>query len=449
MKIKVITIIVSTSILLLILSFDNHLEIRRNVINYKQLEWSDFDGYPKLFSEFEAEIYTNIQVRYDSILGRYAAYSIMNRNKSWVNSLAKDSEELLRHEQYHFDITNYFAKKLDRIIVDEGHKYRSSIEFELQHTMNDLIDMQKKYDRETDHSIIESEQRGWEYKIDSMLLEFEEQKGFVNDPYSSGQVFLNEVEFSVEYDTISEDLKRYYFSESYGMYRTLTSVNYNYYGEELTGLLADAYEKDKSLELLNIENKEVDGLQEIHIKLKDTTNDSYHIERRVYANRKSYIIKAVYYEGLNGTKGYEAIANSFIQSFKIKNNDKYWMDLFERDTSNQYVSTTLNTERKSELITAKNCIKYFAPSYVGFISQPIELNDGSSIIPYYLPRSMRDEIADLVLSFGGIHHVFELDTTEVIFHFPYEALKKDLTVGYTLKKDSLQECTPIYFDTVE
>jgi hypothetical protein len=431
------------------LSFDNQVNAKGNVIRFKQLEWSDFNGFPKLFSEFDAEIHTEIQVTFDSILGRYVAFPVMNRNRSWVHVSAKESKHLLRHEQYHFEITNYYAQKLDRIIVEENHKYRSSIQFELNHIVEEANFMQELYDRETYHSLVESEQRNWEYKIDSLLSTLGEDNGTVRDNYSGAQVFLTDPHFSVEYDSIANDLRRYYFSESYDMYRTLTSVNYNYYSNDLEGIIANVYHENPSIELLSIEGKKVNGNQEIHIRTKDTVNDSHLIERRVYANRCTYIVSAFFYDDQEDTRVSEAIANSFIESFKIHNNEKYWIEIFKKDTANEYVKTTYDKSLKSELITADNCIEYTTPSYKGFIGEPIALNNRSAIIPYFLTDSMKDKVDKLVLSYDRTHHLFQVDSTESIFHLPESAMKDRILIGYTLKKDSLEDCTPIYYTVLE
>lgn len=449
MKIKIITILICLTVLVLILSFDNHLELRKNVIVYEQLEWDDFDGFPKPFSNFDAEIHSQIEVSYDSLIDRYTAFPVMNRNKSWVNSSAKDSEELLRHEQYHFNIVKYFADKLDYIIVNEKHKYRSSIEFELGHITGEMNDMQVQYDRETEHSIIESVQRKWEYKIDSLLSKYEKDKGLVNDLYSGAQAFFIDSKFSTSYDSINEHLKRVYYSDAYDMIRMVTSVNYNYFSDEAEANIANSYKNDDSFVLEYIEHKEINGLNEIHLRVKDTIENSYRLQRRVFHNGYTYIITTVFSEERDGIEGFEAIANSFIESFQINNNDQYWIDLFKMNSNNsKYVSST-NFNGKKEVISRDNCYEYGAISYKGFIGEPILIEDGSSIVPYFLPQSLGNEISKFVLSYGRTHYIFKADSTETIFHFPKGSFKNELTLGYTMKKDSLDDCTPIYFGVLE
>ncbi|HPF12292.1 MAG TPA: DUF922 domain-containing protein [Flavobacteriaceae bacterium] len=70
---------------------------------------------------------------------------------SWVN---KRTENLLRHEQTHFDIAELFARKLRKrfeTLKSQGEKRFSVYYSEFKEYSALCREMQKKYDRETQH----------------------------------------------------------------------------------------------------------------------------------------------------------------------------------------------------------------------------------------------------------------------------------------------------------
>ncbi|MCW3124439.1 MAG: hypothetical protein JWO03_97 [Bacteroidetes bacterium] len=103
------------------------------------------------------------------------AYSQMDPTKSWADS-AKKSDRLLSHEQYHFNITEYWCRKFKKDI--------SSAHFSMKNFKEKIADIQKGnaaeskemqtlYDTETKHSIAKEEQKKWEAKIDDLLKKTE------------------------------------------------------------------------------------------------------------------------------------------------------------------------------------------------------------------------------------------------------------------------------------
>jgi len=50
---------------------------------------------------------------------------------------------------------------------------------------------------------------------------------------------------------------------------------------------------------------------------------------------------------------------------------------------------------------------------------------------------------------GAFNPLFNADSAETIFQFPKDAFNDDFSVGYTLKKDSVSDCTPVYIELFE
>jgi hypothetical protein len=135
----------------------------------RQLTWDDFRGKPaKRFSAASThyDIYKNMEEKGNGAHVSVEAVFLCNKSwkkTSWVN------EQVLTHEQKHFDIVELFARKLRKSI--QSHKYTS---YENLKTVSDsLYDVndkemdvyQDKYDDETDASMNGEKQREWNKKI--------------------------------------------------------------------------------------------------------------------------------------------------------------------------------------------------------------------------------------------------------------------------------------------
>ena len=156
-------------ILLLAFSFksDNDILIWKEG---RPLTWDDFNGKPerrfaaasthydilKSISKKEDE---SVTVKIEAVFFRSSSW----KKKSWVN------EQVLAHEQKHFDIVELFARKLRRSIQES--KFKNYLE--VTQKVNELYDkndkemdiFQDKYDDETDGSMNGAKQREWEKKI--------------------------------------------------------------------------------------------------------------------------------------------------------------------------------------------------------------------------------------------------------------------------------------------
>lgn len=168
-KYKIGLTIVSIVVIVFIHLFENGFYRTPTLKKWGKLTWDDFDGMVKPFSSADARISFGINVKYDEEKEKYYSYSFQNNVFSWKRRGVKNNTILLRHEQYHFDIAEYFARKMNEYIKKTQPQEVSDYQLELTKNRELMDRMQKKYDKETDHSRNVEQQKIWENKVDSLL----------------------------------------------------------------------------------------------------------------------------------------------------------------------------------------------------------------------------------------------------------------------------------------
>lgn len=144
-----------------------------------KLDWSDFRDTAFAGSKIRAAITNSgivftVKQQDEDIL--VTCYSQMDRDRSYVDT-AKKIPRILLHEQYHFNITEYWSRKLKKDIAT-GHftvKNFKQKAIDLQLEANTKCkEMQIEYDTDTKHSILKDEQQKWQQKIDDLLKKTEQ-----------------------------------------------------------------------------------------------------------------------------------------------------------------------------------------------------------------------------------------------------------------------------------
>ena len=159
--------LILTSIPLLQTKFFATVTVRR----WGNLSWDDFQGIPQPFSSYEAQISSAIYLEYDSALARYVAYAGQNNVKSWAKRSPNTYlDYALNHEQYHFNLTELYARRLNDYVDENPGGSLLLYSLRLGSLNIDLKRMQRQYDQETNHSLVYDKQRGWEYRIDSLVM---------------------------------------------------------------------------------------------------------------------------------------------------------------------------------------------------------------------------------------------------------------------------------------
>lgn len=95
------------------------------------------------------------------------------RNSSWVKKNAQ-TDGLLQHEQLHFDICELNIRKLRKKMQSislETMEYDKQLHAVFEQGWQDYMAEQEKYDAETQHGIIEKEQKRWEEEVGNKLKE--------------------------------------------------------------------------------------------------------------------------------------------------------------------------------------------------------------------------------------------------------------------------------------
>jgi len=146
-----------------------------------KLKWSDFKGKANKMSNYEALTYAGIefQVGYQGNDYQISIVSTFDKKSSWTKE--KKDAELLQHEQLHFDITELYARKFRRIILEKNFKTTGKDLIKEIQKINkeiggELKAMQNQYDKQSNHSNNKKMQKYWEEKIYTELKELKKFK---------------------------------------------------------------------------------------------------------------------------------------------------------------------------------------------------------------------------------------------------------------------------------
>ncbi|MBL7472688.1 hypothetical protein [Robertkochia sediminum] len=144
----------------------------------KKLRWVDFRGVPDRSVDAAATTVSALSYTFNGYLkeGRlvyeYDVKALFFPEKSWVREDLKD-EELLLHEQLHFDITAWYAAKLRRAFdtIAPSLDPQPSVKVVYEQVRRELDSVQALYDKETNYSLDLKEQLLWESRIKQYLEE--------------------------------------------------------------------------------------------------------------------------------------------------------------------------------------------------------------------------------------------------------------------------------------
>lgn len=144
----------------------------------RRLTWNDFQAYPpsprseRWTANVAAITSSVIQYSYVCENGylKYSVKSIFLQDESWVKDNAR-TEDYLKHEQLHFDITEVFARKLKNKMLGRKFKCNETHIFEriTNEVLSDWRNFQRRYDLETDYSLDTYRQGQWDDYIDRLL----------------------------------------------------------------------------------------------------------------------------------------------------------------------------------------------------------------------------------------------------------------------------------------
>lgn len=156
-----------------ILSYTNYLDYEKPIpysqydrIGFKNFRGIDFFKKEFLGSKYFAYVVTTIEI--DEKNNSIEAF--FHPSKSFVYNKKSSMNDLLSHELYHFKITEYFARKTRKEVIEKNICNFNEKEKILNENLVEEKKFQILYDYETYHSYIYSKQIKFEKKIDSLLL---------------------------------------------------------------------------------------------------------------------------------------------------------------------------------------------------------------------------------------------------------------------------------------
>ncbi len=148
---------------------------------HSQLTWKDFIGNkPELYPDSSAaEVDMNLDFKWGyqtegiEIQFLYEVYALQNPFASWVDPRHK-RDDVLAHEQLHFDITELHArilrKRLSEFDYINTRNLRRQVNRMYEQVKITWKSMEKEYDKETNHGILTEQQSLWVEKV-ALLLE--------------------------------------------------------------------------------------------------------------------------------------------------------------------------------------------------------------------------------------------------------------------------------------
>ena len=141
----------------------------------RKLTWSDFKGTPDPHSSNAALTSSNINIEfgYDDKGFQYAIKCNFDKNRSWVRIRNND---VLVHEQGHFDIAEIYARKLNKLMKAYRFNAKTAgtdVNGLYENAMKQHRQIQIQYDNDTDYSRNKQKQEEWLKKIADDLKDLE------------------------------------------------------------------------------------------------------------------------------------------------------------------------------------------------------------------------------------------------------------------------------------
>jgi hypothetical protein len=146
----------------------------------RRLAWSDFRGQPDDNSSDAALTSSSIEFgyNYDSRVGfTWHIKCLFDKNRSWGKV---KNDYILAHEQGHFDITEIYARRLQKQFKEyhfNKEKAQKEVPALYQAIMKQQTETQQRYDDETNHSRVKDKQAAW---LEKIKKELEEMKAYAD-----------------------------------------------------------------------------------------------------------------------------------------------------------------------------------------------------------------------------------------------------------------------------
>jgi len=132
------------------------------------LEWKDFKSRPDSKSKFSALTSSTFGISAKAAGNNAVNVRVTSKfipERSWVKK-GKTKDELLRHEQLHFDLCEVYARELRKQMQNKKDwnpkKFNKDFKKMSKRVLKDYMKEQERYDKETNHSLKKDKQKTWE-----------------------------------------------------------------------------------------------------------------------------------------------------------------------------------------------------------------------------------------------------------------------------------------------
>lgn len=230
------------------------------------LTWDDFVEVDSLEDGFHANIYSEIIAPKKFSKMNSMVYAYMDPTQSEQVRDTAPRIQLLKHEQYHFNITEYHARLLRRELVKrgDGKISRGLIKhwYNLLESTRDF--MQEDYDDESDHNGDYTKQRYWELKIDDLLREVDYYHNPDLNSYYAVAPESKSMFFRKVYHTFDQEVLTAYpireenakYGEVYKMEKTKDTTTVSFYKN--SKLSSDGEFDTPITQFIQLENEQVE-----------------------------------------------------------------------------------------------------------------------------------------------------------------------------------------------
>ena len=143
----------------------------------RKLQWVDFQGTAYPNADEVAMAATSVEFNY-STKGDKISWTVTSKffpKASWTK-IHTENEEVLKHEQLHFDITELYARTLRKALKENifSRADLNKIRVISDQVLDQWSKEQDNYDKKTNHGINKQQQKYWENTIEKRLNALQE-----------------------------------------------------------------------------------------------------------------------------------------------------------------------------------------------------------------------------------------------------------------------------------
>ncbi|GEM_PF-1033416 len=407
----------------------------------KLLTFDDFKGIPPPFTGFGAGIHSQVYLDYDTSNVKYFAYAGQNNMRSWKRVL--DSVGLI-HEQYHFNISEYHARKMNEFIDQNPDASLKRLNGRLSITLKELDRMQEEYDNETNHSLNWDQQNLWQFRIDTLLNSYDSVDNSYEDQLADVQFkSFGEPDFGTQ--ATQNGSFRSYFDMKYEMIFSLVIIQ-NF------GTSKDDFKKgieklanDDSVFISHFEESK--DVWNYHLLYHDSLNRRTTSDRWIATGFNNNFYRVRIESPLSSSgDGFYMLRKYLNENVVVKDYDSYWKKSFE-EKERRFDSKLVNKDTEARHEDGMKCFKFSKSGHHLFFREPFKDKNGNLILVFDPISHQNEDILSNVMLFGGKMISGKKESLYQFLIIPSQELSSNdfhLSFGYLAKSDSTDRCDMFY-----